>query len=175
MDSKHLEELTKTIAERNGTTPEAVRREMEAARNSAWDTDDSSARGRQKVLFPAGKPQLSEFLEVIAKKSKKHNVSFLIKRAPRTFRCGALSALLRLCRLFVQLGKLAQVLVAVLRGVGCLVEQHLRTLGEGALQAAVTRLALNEFLVVRRRRFAVDGERVLALGLLRGSKRNMFQ
>ena len=52
MDSKHLEELTKTIAERNGTTPEAVRREMEAARNSAWDTDDSSARGRQKVLFP---------------------------------------------------------------------------------------------------------------------------
>ena len=35
MDSKHLEELTKTIAERNGTTPEAVRREMEAARNSA--------------------------------------------------------------------------------------------------------------------------------------------
>ena len=45
MDSKHLEELTKTIAERNGTTPEAVRREMEAARNSAWDTDDSSARG----------------------------------------------------------------------------------------------------------------------------------
>ena len=108
MDSKHLEELTKTIAERNGTTPEAVRREMEAARNSAWDTDDSSARGRQKVLFPAGKPQLSEFLEVIAKKSKKHNVSFLIKRAPRTFRCGALSALLRLCRLFVQLGKLAR-------------------------------------------------------------------
>ena len=67
MDSKHLEELTKTIAERNGTTPEAVRREMEAARNSAWDTDDSSARGRQKVLFPAGKPQL----EVIAKEIKK--------------------------------------------------------------------------------------------------------
>ena len=66
-----LEELTKTIAERNGTTPEAVRREMEAARNSAWDTDDSSARGRQKVLFPAGKPQLSEFLEVIAKEIKK--------------------------------------------------------------------------------------------------------
>ena len=58
MDSKHLEELTKTIAERNGTTPEAVRREMEAARNSAWDTD-------------AGKPQLSEFLEVIAKEIKK--------------------------------------------------------------------------------------------------------
>ncbi|MFQ9681595.1 MAG: hypothetical protein ACLRZH_17205 [Ruthenibacterium lactatiformans] len=51
MDSKHLEELTKTIAERNGTTPEAVRREMEAARNSAWDTDDSSARGRQKYCF----------------------------------------------------------------------------------------------------------------------------
>ena len=71
MDSKHSEELTKTIAERNGTTPEAVRREMEAARNSAWDTDDSSARGRQKVLFPAGKPQLSEFLEVIAKEIKK--------------------------------------------------------------------------------------------------------
>ena len=83
MDSKHLEELTKTIAERNGTTPEAVRREMdeipvgrlrremEAPRNSAWDTDDSSARGRQKVLFPAGKPQLSEFLEIIAKEIKK--------------------------------------------------------------------------------------------------------
>ena len=50
MDSKHLEELTKTIAERNGTTPEAVRREMEAARNSAWDTDDSSARGRQAAV-----------------------------------------------------------------------------------------------------------------------------
>lgn len=31
MGSKHLEELTKTIAERNGTAPEAVRREMEAA------------------------------------------------------------------------------------------------------------------------------------------------
>ena len=76
MDSKHLEELTKTIAERNGTTPEAVRREMEAARNSAWDTDDSSAsRSSSKVLFPAGKPQL-EFLEVIAKEIKKHNVSF---------------------------------------------------------------------------------------------------
>ena len=71
MDSKHLEELTKTIAERNGTTPEAVRREMEAARNSAWDTDDSSARGSQKVLFTAGKSQLSEFLEVIAKEIKK--------------------------------------------------------------------------------------------------------
>ena len=67
----YLEELTKTIAERNGTTPEAVRREMEAPRNSAWDTDDSSARGRQKVLFPAGKPQLSEFLEIIAKEIKK--------------------------------------------------------------------------------------------------------
>lgn len=67
----NLEELTKTIAERNGTTPEAVRREMEAPRNSAWDTDDSSARGRQKVLFPAGKPQLSEFLEIIAKEIKK--------------------------------------------------------------------------------------------------------
>ena len=79
MDSKHLEELTKTIAERNGTTPEAVRREMEAARNSAWDTDDSSARGRQKVLFPAGKPQLSNFWRLSQKKSKKHNVSFLIK------------------------------------------------------------------------------------------------
>ena len=67
MDSKHLEELTKTIAERNGTTPEAVRREMEAARNSAWDTDDSSARGRQKVLFPAGTPLFSYFLVFIPK------------------------------------------------------------------------------------------------------------
>lgn len=70
MGSKHLEELTKTIAERNGTTPEAVRREMEAARNSAWDTDDSSARGRQKVLFPAGKPQLSEFWRLSQRNQK---------------------------------------------------------------------------------------------------------
>ena len=129
----------------------------------------------KKYCFPLESRSFRNFWRLSQKKSKKHNVSFLIKRAPRTFRCGALSALLRLCRLFVQLGKLAQVLVAVLRGVGCLVEQHLRTLGEGALQAAVTRLALNEFLVVRRRRFAVDGERVLALRLLRGSKRNIFQ
>lgn len=75
MDSKHLEELTKTIAERNGTTPEAVRREMEAPRNSAWDTDDSSARccfsERMRKLFRKNEKNVLRFCNKKAKEKRR--------------------------------------------------------------------------------------------------------
>lgn len=71
MDSKDTQEVIKIIAKRNGMTPDAVRREMEAALYSAGDTADDNARDRQKELFPAGKPQLSEFLAVVVEEIKK--------------------------------------------------------------------------------------------------------
>ena len=68
-----LEAAKRELGEEAGLAAAEYREDVykRQALNSAWDTDDSSARGRQKVLFPAGKPQLSEFLEVIAKEIKK--------------------------------------------------------------------------------------------------------
>lgn len=48
-----------------------VRREIQAAIDAAWDTDDLGALKLQRELFPNGKPTPEEFIVVVAAHEKK--------------------------------------------------------------------------------------------------------
>lgn len=50
------------LAQRHGTTSEAVRASMQECIDAAWDSPDPTARARQQQLFPNGKPSVETFL-----------------------------------------------------------------------------------------------------------------
>ena len=103
MDSKHLEELTKQLLREMGPRQKQYAGKWKPHETAHGTPTIPALAVVKKYCFPLESRSFRNFWRLSQKKSKKHNVSFLIKRAPRTFRCGALSALLRLCRLFVQL------------------------------------------------------------------------
>ena len=57
-------------ADHFGETPEEVRREIQAAIDAAWDTDDLAAMKLQRELFPDGKPTPEQFITTVAKHLK---------------------------------------------------------------------------------------------------------
>lgn len=57
-------------ADRFGQSPEDVRREIQAAIDAAWDTEDPDAMKLQEDLFPDGKPTPEQFISTVAKHLK---------------------------------------------------------------------------------------------------------
>lgn len=57
-------------ADRFGQSPEEVRREIQAAIDAAWGTDDLAAMKLQRELFPDGKPTPEQFISTVAKHLK---------------------------------------------------------------------------------------------------------
>ena len=57
-------------ADHFGQPPEDVRREIQAAIDAAWDTDDLAAMKLQRELFPDGKPTPEQFISTVAKHLK---------------------------------------------------------------------------------------------------------
>jgi len=60
--------LFKSIAKKYKTTPEEVRREIQASIDEAWETDDPVAIVYQTLLFPNGKPTPEEFLLTLGRR-----------------------------------------------------------------------------------------------------------
>ncbi len=58
----------RVIAKQYGTTPKEVYREIQAAIDEAWDTDDLAVMKQQRELFPNGKPTPEQFLLTLASK-----------------------------------------------------------------------------------------------------------
>ncbi len=58
-----MKDIIAKVAEQNGTSPELVRREIQAAIDAAWD--NPAGRAMQQRLFPAGKPEPEEFIRTI--------------------------------------------------------------------------------------------------------------
>lgn len=59
-----MKNIYERIAEQNGTTPEEVRAEIQAAIEAAWNDPDSATFRKQ--LFPEGKPEPEQFIRVMA-------------------------------------------------------------------------------------------------------------
>ena len=57
-------------ADHFGEAPEDVRREIQAAIDAAWDTEDPAAITLQRELFPYGKPTPEQFIATVAKHLK---------------------------------------------------------------------------------------------------------
>lgn len=57
-------------ADHFGEAPEDVRREIQAAIDAAWDTEDPAAMTLQRELFPDGKPTPEQFIATVAKHLK---------------------------------------------------------------------------------------------------------
>lgn len=60
-------------ADHFGETPEDVRREIQAAIDAAWNTEDPAAMTLQRELFPAGKPTPEQFIATVARHIKEKN------------------------------------------------------------------------------------------------------
>lgn len=61
-----MKRLYQDIANRFGTTPEEVRREIQASIDEAWATDDPEIKARQNELFPNGKPTAEQVILTLA-------------------------------------------------------------------------------------------------------------
>lgn len=57
-------------ADHFGEAPEDMRREIQAAIDAAWDTEDPAAMTLQRELFPDGKPTPEQFIATVAKHLK---------------------------------------------------------------------------------------------------------
>lgn len=60
-------------ADHFGETPEDVRREIQAAIDAAWNTEDPDAMTLQRELFPDGKPTPEQFIATVARYMKEKN------------------------------------------------------------------------------------------------------
>lgn len=58
--------VIRQIADQRGLTTDEVRREMQLVLDEAWTTADPAAQQRQRELFPAGKPDLEQFIVTLA-------------------------------------------------------------------------------------------------------------
>lgn len=54
--------IIRQIAEKEGTTPDIIRKEMSAALEEAWSTPDPTTKAVQTHLFPTGKPTVESFI-----------------------------------------------------------------------------------------------------------------
>lgn len=54
--------VIRELAQRHGTTPEAVRASMQEVIDAAWASAEPAAKARQQQLFPNGKPSVETFL-----------------------------------------------------------------------------------------------------------------
>lgn len=59
-------------ADHFGEAPEDVRREIQAAIDAAWDTDELAAMKLQRELFPDGKPTPELFIATVARYMKEN-------------------------------------------------------------------------------------------------------
>lgn len=62
--------IFQAIAKQYGTTPEEVRREIQASIDEAWSTADLAVMKRQRELFPDGKPTPEQFILTLAAHEK---------------------------------------------------------------------------------------------------------
>lgn len=65
--------VIRTTADRFGGSTENIRREIQAAIDAAWNTDDQAARDHQRALFPVGKPTPEQFISTTAKHLKRRS------------------------------------------------------------------------------------------------------
>lgn len=63
-----MKNIIEQVAAQNGTTPENVRKEIQAAIDAAWE--DPAGREMQQLLFPNGKPSPEEFIITVAAQAR---------------------------------------------------------------------------------------------------------
>ena len=62
-----VKKVIRTLAQRDGVSPEEVLRSIQASIDDAWESQDPAVRWKQLQLFPGGKPGPEEFIIWIAK------------------------------------------------------------------------------------------------------------
>jgi hypothetical protein len=58
------------LAAKYGVSVSEITREMQTVLDAAWDNLDPTIRGKQRQLFPNGKPAIDEFIRIMADQMK---------------------------------------------------------------------------------------------------------
>ena len=65
------ESVFEKLAAQYGVSVGEIIRDMQEAVDAAWNNPDPAIRGRQRQLFPDGKPSVEEFIRVMAEQAQK--------------------------------------------------------------------------------------------------------